>query len=203
MRGAYPRLPTPHPLLELLPAVYQEQDFVRRFTGALDEVLAPILLSLDNLPAHLHPRSAPEDFLRWLAGWVAVEVDEERPVNQRRAVVASAVTRHGRRGTRAGLAAAVRIETGVEPEIEESGAAGWSPHPGGPVPGAARPWVTVRLRVADPDGFDRVGLEQVIAQEVPAHVPFRLEVLPVATATADGAADGAGDGTADGGGEGV
>ncbi|MFF2376276.1 phage tail protein [Streptomyces xiamenensis] len=180
MRGAYPRLPTPHPLVELLPAVYQDQDFVRRFTGALDEVLAPVLLSLDNLPAHLHPRTAPEDFLRWLAGWVAVEVDEERPVNQRRAVVAGAVSRHGRRGTRAGLAAAVRIETGAEPEIEESGAAGWSPYPGGPVPGAERATVTVRLRVPDPDGFDRVGLEKLIAQEVPAHVPFRLEVLPAA-----------------------
>ncbi|MGP3966247.1 phage tail protein [Streptomyces sp. 6N223] len=178
MRGTVPGLRSPHPLIHRLPAVYGDDDFLRRFLAALDEVLAPVLLTLDNLPAHLHPRTAPEDLLAWLAGWVAVEVDQERPVNQRRAVVSGAVVRHRRRGTVAGLAAAVRLETGVEPEITESGGTTWSATPGGTLPGAARPWVRVRLRVADPARVDRGRLERLVAGEVPAHVAYRLEIVP-------------------------
>ncbi|MEU5026051.1 phage tail protein [Streptomyces milbemycinicus] len=180
MRGPLPGLPTAHPLLHQLPAVYHGEEFLERFLSALDEVLAPVLLTLDNLPAHLHPRTAPEDLLAWLAQWVAVEVDQDRPVNQRRAVVATAVTRHRQRGTRQGLAAAVRVETGVEPEISESGGTSWSSEPGAALPGSARPWVTVRLRVPDPERFDRTRVEKLVAAEVPAHVPYRVEIVAAA-----------------------
>ncbi|MEU5425977.1 phage tail protein [Streptomyces olivoreticuli] len=178
MRGPLPGLPTPHPLLHRLPALYLEHDFLQRFLGALDEVLAPVLLTLDNLPAYLHPRTAPDDFVAWLAGWLAVEADAERPEDQRRAVVAEAVTRHRLRGTLKGLAAAVRLETGAEPEIDESGGASWSPAPGGALPGSAVPRVTVRLRVRDPERHDLARLEQLVADEVPAHVAYRVEILP-------------------------
>ena len=43
MRGTVPGLPTPYRMAELLPAVYQEEDpFIQRFTGGLDDVLAPL-----------------------------------------------------------------------------------------------------------------------------------------------------------------
>ncbi|MFF7140645.1 phage tail protein [Streptomyces sp. SID2888] len=183
MRGTLPGLPTPHPLLHQLPAVYLDQPFLERFLGALDEVLAPVLLTLDNLPAHLDPRTAPEDLLEWLAGWVAAEVDGERSADRRRAVVAGAVARHRRRGTRAGLAAAIRVETGLEPEISESGATSWSGEPGSALPGSARPWVRVRVRVADARAVApaRARLERLLAAEVPAHVGYAVAVV-----TADG-----------------
>ncbi|MFT2016851.1 phage tail protein [Streptomyces sp. 796.1] len=179
MRAAIPGLPTPHPLADQLPAVYLDQDFLVRFLGALDEVLAPVLLTLDNLPAHLHPRTAPEDFVDWLAGWVAARTDRERPVEQRRAVVAGAVVRHRRRGTLAGLAAAIAVETGHEPEITESGGTTWSLAPGDPLPGSTPPWVRVRLRVPEPERIDRAHLLRLVAAEVPAHLGYRVEVLPV------------------------
>ncbi|WP_415957601.1 phage tail protein [Streptomyces sp. 021-4] len=189
-------MPTPHPLIDQLPAVYLEQDFLRRFLAALDDVLAPVLLSIDNLPAHLDPRSAPEDFLDWLAQWVAVEPHEDSPPEVRRAAVRGAVTRHARRGTVGGLAEALRLETGAEPEIVESGGTAWSVRPGTPLPGGSRPWVTVRVRSGGGGGgggggaggravglpvdrpVDRVRLEELIAAEVPAHVGFTLELLP-------------------------
>ncbi|MEV5987457.1 phage tail protein [Streptomyces sp. NPDC052051] len=185
MRATLPGLPTPHPLLRQLPAVYQDQPFVQGFLSALDEVLAPVLLTLDNLPAHLDPRTAPEDLLAWLAEWVAAEADGERPVERRRAVVAGAVARHRQRGTLAGLAAAIRVETGLEPEISESGATSWSADPGSALPGAARPWVRVRVRVADAEAVapTRARLERLVAAEVPAQVGYAVEVV---------AADGAG-----------
>ncbi|MFD5893125.1 phage tail protein [Streptomyces sp. NPDC060366] len=184
MRAAVPGLPTPHPLIDQLPAVYLEQDFLRRFLEALDEVLAPVLLTIDNVPAYLDHRTAPDDFLDWLAGWVAVEPHEDSPTNHRRTAVRGAVARHARRGTLGGLADAVRLETGTEPEIAESGGTAWSTSPNTPLPGSAVPWVTIRVRAAEGRPLDRVRLEELIDTEVPAHVGFTLELLPP-----DGAAD--------------
>ncbi|MFE1364761.1 phage tail protein [Streptomyces anulatus] len=183
MRAGIPGLPTPHPLIDRLPAVYLEQDFLQRFLAALDDVLAPVLLSIDNLPAHLDPRSAPDDFLDWLAQWVAVDPHESSPPELRRAAVRGAVARHARRGTVGGLAEALRLETGTEPEIVESGGTAWSTGPGTPLPGQGRPWVTIRIRAAGGGDRgntrqpDRVRLEELIGAEVPAHVGFTLELL--------------------------
>ncbi|MFC9603409.1 phage tail protein [Streptomyces niveus] len=178
MRAAVPGLPTPHPLIDQLPAVYLEQDFLRRFLAALDEVLAPVLLTLDNVPAYLDHRTAPDDFLDWLASWVAVEPHEDSPTDHRRTAVRGAVARHARRGTLGGLAEAVRLETGTEPEIAESGGTAWSTSPNTPLPGSAVPWVTIRVRAAEGRPLDRVRLEELIDTEVPAHVGFSLELLP-------------------------
>ncbi|MEW1723473.1 phage tail protein [Streptomyces sp. NPDC093109] len=184
MRGTVPGLASPHPLVELLPALYLEQDFIGRFLSALDDVLAPVQLTLDNLPAHLDPRSAPEDFLDWVAQWVAVEPRRDEPVARRRAAVTEAVSQHSRRGTRGGLSDAVTRLTGTVPEIAESGGSAWSPTPGTDLPGDERARVVVRLRVADPERVDRVGVEELIEGEIPAHIGYALEILPH---TADGA----------------
>ncbi|MEV0580890.1 phage tail protein [Streptomyces sp. NPDC050392] len=180
MRTGVTGLPTPHPLIDQLPSVYLEQDFLRRFLAALDDVLAPVLLTLDNLPAYLDPRSAPEDFLAWLAQWVAVEPHEDGPTARRRETVRGAVARHARRGTAGGLADAVRLETGTEPEITESGGTAWSTVPQTVLPGRARPWVTIRVREPHGRALDRVRLEELIGTEVPAHVGYTLEILPEA-----------------------
>ncbi|MFJ6443809.1 phage tail protein [Streptomyces sp. NPDC091649] len=200
-RHGVPGLPTPHPLIDRLPAVYLEQDFLQRFLAALDDVLAPVLLSIDNLPAHLDPRSAPDDFLDWLAQWVAVEAHADSPPELRRAAVRGAVTRHARRGTVGGLAEALRLETGTEPEIAESGGTAWSTAPGTPLPGRGRPWVTIRVRAAGGDGaggghrgLDRVRLEELIGAEIPAHVGFTLELLPPQTPGAPGPSEPPGEG---------
>ncbi|WP_046500477.1 phage tail protein [Streptomyces odonnellii] len=193
MRGTVPGLPTPHPLMYQLPAVYLGEDFLQRFLEGLDEVLAPVLLTLDNLPAHLDPRTAPEDFLSWIATWVAVDMDSEQgagtgdgwSVEQRRAAVTGAMDRHRRRGTRRGLADAVRLGFGAEPEIEETGGASWSVTPRSPLPGQAdtRPRVTVRLRVAEPDEAEADRLRRLVSEEVPAHVGYDVELLPLAEAS--------------------
>ncbi|MGW6204561.1 phage tail protein [Streptomyces sp. NPDC055089] len=187
MRTGVTGLPTPHPLIDQLPAVYLEQDFLRRFLAALDEVLAPVLLTVDNLPAHLDPRSAPEDFLAWLAQWVAVEPHEDSPVERRRETVRGAVARHARRGTAGGLADAVRLETGAEAEITESGGTAWSTVSQTALPGRPRARVTIRIRERAGRPVDRVRLEELIGTEVPAHVGYTLEFLPPAGDVGGGA----------------
>ena len=107
MRGTVGGLLSPHPLGAGLPAVYQDEDpFVMRMTRAFDELLAPVIATLDNLSAYFDPALAPEDFVDWLAEWVGMELDDNWPVELRRAVVASATDLLGRRGTAAATTAA-------------------------------------------------------------------------------------------------
>ena len=177
MRGGVAGLASPHPLGLAMPAIYLEDDFTQRFLAALDEVLAPVLLPLDCLDSHFDPALAPEDFLDWLAGWVAVPVDEGWPLRLRRELVRQAVELHRWRGTARGIAAEVRLLTGGDVEVTDSGDAVVPAEPGAapPIP-AAPAAVRVRVRVADPAAVDRRRLREVVAASVPAHVYATVDV---------------------------
>jgi phage tail-like protein len=176
-RRDLPGLPTPHPLGAMLPAVYLEDSFAQRFTAGLDEVLAPVLLTLDNLAAYVDPRFAPEDFLAWLSRWVGAEPDETWPEERRRSVVAAAVVAHRRRGTLSGLVEHVRLVADVDVEVTENGGAAWGAEPGTAAPGTAGPpHVTVRVTAADPARVDRTRLDRAVRESLPAHVTLDVEV---------------------------
>ncbi|MGW5421729.1 phage tail protein [Streptomyces sp. NPDC003943] len=185
-RGTVPGLATPHPLGAALPAVYAEDEFGQRFVAGLDVVLAPLFHVLDSLAAYFSPALAPDDFVDYLATWVGAEPAGIEPPELRRQAVASAVALHRVRGTRRGLALAVRLAFGVMPEITESGGASWSVRPLGPFPGAPEPGVHVTLRVADPAAVDPYRLRAVVAAARPAHLPFTVAVTP-STRTSEGA----------------
>jgi phage tail-like protein len=170
-------LSSPHPIGGLLPGLYQDDDFAQRFTAGLDEVLAPVLVTLDGIEAYSDPKLAPADFVEWLAAWVGLELDEAWPLERQRALVARAAQLHTWQGTRSGLSELVEIYAGVVPEIEESGATAWSGDPSAPVPGAPGSWVVVRLRVPDPAAVDVRRLERLVARSVPAEVVPSVEVL--------------------------
>lgn len=178
MRGLIDGLTVPQPIGEQLPALYQEEDdFVLRFCAALDEVIAPALLALDNFDAYLDPYLTPEDYLEWLAGWVGVRLDETWPLEKKRALVAESVQLYQWRGTRRGVAHAVRLYTGVEPEITDSGGVATSLAPGGPLPGSPQPEMVVTVRVDNPSSFDPKRVDEVVKQAKPAHVPHRVEII--------------------------
>lgn len=177
MRGHLDRLETSHPLGPALPALYQEDDFAQRFLTGLDEVMAPVYSTLDNFDAYLDPHLAPDDFLSWLAGWVGVALDESWDVERRRAIVARAVELYHMRGTAAGLAGQVEIQTGGRVSIVENGATGWSVDPGGELPGTPDPLVVVRVTVPDPRAVDAQRLDAVVAAAKPAHVLHRIEIV--------------------------
>jgi phage tail-like protein len=181
MRGTVIGLASPYPLVTLLPAVYQEEDpFISRFTAGLDDVLAPVIATLDNLEAYVDPMLAPEDFLSWLAGWVGVTVNENAPVALHRATVARAAELHRLRGTIAGLKSTLELLTGGDVEVADSGGVARSDRPGTPAPGDARPWVRVAVRV--PAGTDwspdalRAAVEAAVVAAKPAHVEHFVEV---------------------------
>lgn len=177
MRGFVQGLESPHPLGPSLPALYQDDDFVQRMLGGLDAVLAPVFSTIDNFDAYLDPRLTPDDFLAWLAGWVGIALDDSWDADRRRAIVARAVELYRLRGTAAGLAGQVEIQTGGTVEIVENGATGWSVDPGGDLPGSADPQMVVRVTVPEPKAVDAQRLDQLVAAAKPAHVLHRIEIV--------------------------
>jgi phage tail-like protein len=177
MRGTVNGLGTPHPIIEMMPAIYQEDHFTGRFTAGLDDVLAPILSTLDCLDAYVDPALAPADFVDWLSTWVGIPLDENTPLERRRTLVAHAVRLHRMRGTVSGLRAQVELLTGGEVDLSDSGGVSWSTDPGGPLPGQDTPRLAVRVRVADPEQIPAGLLDGVVTWAKPAHVVHRVEVV--------------------------
>ena len=176
-------LASPHPIGHGLPAMYLGDPFTQQLCAALDEVLAPVLATLDSFPAYLDPATTPADYLGPLAGWLGVEIDGHLPEDRRRDMVVHAVTRTARRGTRAGLVDAILdafgpVVTPADIEILDPGGAHWSLQPGAPLPGAPDGVLLIRVRVADPAAVDLRRLETLIAAAVPAHLPHRVELVP-------------------------
>ncbi|HEY4189967.1 MAG TPA: phage tail protein [Candidatus Limnocylindrales bacterium] len=177
MRGLVAGLGNPHPLGPSLPALYQDDDFVQRMLDGFDAVLAPVISTIDNFDSYLDPWLTPDDFLIWLAGWVGISLDEGWEEERRRAIVARAVELYRLRGTAAGLAGQVEIQTGGSVEIVENGATGWSVDPGGDLPGSPEPLVVVRVTVPDPKAIDTQRLDTMVAAAKPAHVMHRIEIV--------------------------
>ena len=87
----------------------QPPPFAMRFLHALEEVLDPIVATLDSLPAHLDADLAPEHALAGMASWLGVDEVESLPATQRREAVRRAGELARLRGTRAGLELALSL----------------------------------------------------------------------------------------------
>lgn len=178
-RHAIPDLSSRHPLGERLPALYAADGFAQRFVAGLDTVLAPILSTLDNLPAYLDPRLTPEDFLPWLASWVAADFDPEWQADLRRRAVALAVELHRWKGTRRGLADRLWVYLGARTRILDGPGAGWSNRPGNALPGEVVEEAVVQVWPERPGRrLDSGRVAALVAEACPIHLTCRVEVLP-------------------------
>lgn len=176
-RGHADGLPTPKSLVELMPGALQDDDFCVRFVQGLDAVMGPLFATLDCIDTYFDPILAPPDFLEWLASWVGIEVDETWDLEARRSLVRNAVVLYRIRGTASGLAAHLRLYTGVAPEIEETGGCIWSQTADTPFPGRANPSLTVRVTVDDDEGLRLSVISRIVAASRPAHIPYLVELV--------------------------
>jgi phage tail-like protein len=170
-----------HPVAAQLPGIYQGEAVVEAFCAALDEVLAPVVLTLDSMPAYFDAQTTPQDVLAWLAGWLGISVDNSAPIAEQRALVRDGAEALRWRGTAKGLRQAIRLETGLDADIVDTGAADWSSTPGTPLPGEAGRRVIVRIIAAEPDMIDVGFLNKVVASNVPAAVSYGIEVVAPST----------------------
>jgi phage tail-like protein len=181
MRGTVPGLATPHPIGDTLPSLYAGDEFAQGLCQGLDEVFAPVLATLDCLPSYLDPGTAPADVLEWLASWIGTALTADMPEALLRRLVAAHVRLYVQRGTRSAITAIVQLATGHTPEIEESGGASWSQDPDGPFPGRPGYELVVRLPTGPPEEIRR--LAALLTAFTPAHVAWRIELLPEAAET--------------------
>jgi phage tail-like protein len=156
-----------------LPAIYQEGDFGMRFVGALENLLDPVVGTLDSLPAHFSGDLANRRTLSLLAAWLGVELDESWPEDRQRELVRRASELARRRGTRAGLELALQIAFPDLPlRVEDDGGVVYGTDPAG-LPPAAPPRFVVYcdLPLEEP-----AGLARMIEVMKPVHVQYRLRI---------------------------
>jgi phage tail-like protein len=113
-------------LLDLLPAIYREDPWLAGFLRPFALVIEDFERILAEQDRYLIPENRQEpayrtdaDFLPWLAGWLALELDEGWDEQKRRENIGKAVELYRRRGTVAGLKEYLAIYTGFQPEIRE------------------------------------------------------------------------------------
>lgn len=180
MRADIAELPSPHPFAPTLPGMYHGQSFVDRFCSALDEVLAPVLCTLDNLPAYLDVATAPEDLLPWLATWTGMSVDPTQSRERQRSLLRQAVTLQGIQGTRRGIELAVEAVFGLRAEVQETGGVAWSTEADASLPGEPLQAFVVQVHAPDGQTVDAQRLDLVVSALKPAQVVHRVEVVTTA-----------------------
>lgn len=177
MRGMITALPSPHPLADTLPSLLREDPFAQQLCASFDDLLAPVLLTLDTFADYLDPSTTPDDMIGWLAGWLGLTVDPGVEHAVQRHELAAAGSLNATRGTRRSIELALQSALGLPVEVSESGGARWSPSPGGDLPGDATPTVSVVVHAA-PDALERDRLDSLVRSVTPAHVARTVSVQP-------------------------
>ncbi len=162
LRVYYPRFSYTE---EYLPAIYQENtssaSTLERFLAnpegfftVLEDRIAQAQLLFDG-------RTAPREFLDWLAGWLAVVFDTAWDESRKRLFITHAAQLYRERGTVPGLIRALRLATDAEPTEALFSE---------PVPGTTqqeRPARVTQYRLRIREHFARCGTPPPTANELP------------------------------------
>ncbi len=119
MRIEYPRTS----YLRYLPAVYQEdeqsREFLERFLSLFATYFNEMEEKIEQVTGYLDAGAVSGDFLRWLASWLGISVDDNWDDEKLRALISKAPEIHQQRGTRQGLEMVLETFTGEKPLIIE------------------------------------------------------------------------------------
>nr|MDQ3806447.1 phage tail protein [Acidobacteriota bacterium] len=111
--------------LRYLPAVYQEdarsRDFLERFLSVFETFFGQMERRLATVARLFDPEAARagDEFLRWVATWLAVAVDRDWDAERLRKLVRRAPELYRKRGTREGIEEYIEIFTGERPLVVE------------------------------------------------------------------------------------
>lgn len=166
---------TRYSLLDGLPRIYREDDFLVRFVGGFDDVLAPVHATVDDLDAYLDMAVCPPNYLPWLASWLGLEVDERWPTSRRRRFVREAVEVYRWRGTAYGIELAVELYTGASATVTDSGGLAVEDLPGGEPPGSPELSLEVTVRTTDAAVTEEV-VDRIVQHVKPVHVPHTIHI---------------------------
>jgi phage tail-like protein len=154
----------------------QPPPFAMRFLHALEEVLDPIVATLDSLPAHLDVDLAPEHALAGLASWLGVDEVESLPAASRREAVRQAGALGRLRGTRAGLELALELFfPAFSLRIEDHGGVHVSADVDAPAPPASAALFDVYCDQPLPPEM-QMAVARCIERWKPVHAHYKLRV---------------------------
>jgi phage tail-like protein len=119
----------PNQLINNLPSIYQTDPFLRQFLLAFEEVLLGNPASklanatqveskgleekIASIATYFDPQTTPEEFLSWLAGWVALSLRDDWGIDAQRRFISRVVSLYQKRGTKAGLIEMLKTYTGM------------------------------------------------------------------------------------------
>jgi len=179
--------------LQYLPAILQEDPFMGRFLLAFEKILSGvkdlpsyekiIQGNRENVPGleeiinrvetYFHPQETPEQFLPWLAGWVALSLRDDWELRAKRAFIREIVKLYRIRGTKEGLASVLKlylVNSGFGDNVEIFDQFDNFPN---------YFQVQLTLNDRDPEKYWRQSriAKAIIDQEKPAHTFYSLKIL--------------------------
>jgi phage tail-like protein len=117
LRIYYPRFSY---LRRYLPAVYEDDEssagFIERFLANGEGLLSDLEGQIERAEFLLDVRTAPAEYIEWLAGWMGVAFDADWEDRRRRLFLEHAELIYRWRGTEIGLRAAIRVATEACPD---------------------------------------------------------------------------------------
>lgn len=113
--------------MKYLPSIFHEDAFLAEYLSAFETVLVgsgnASLRSLEGIVAgiarYFSPTDAPEEFLPWLAGWMAFGLRADLSVGLQRDFMTKIISLYKKRGTQESMSSLLRLFTGAEPTILE------------------------------------------------------------------------------------
>lgn len=102
-----------HSYLSYLPVVYQEdeagREFLSRFLPLFETFFSDIEEKIFSSVKHTDAEAAPDEFLPWLAQWLALSRDENWPPGKLRKLITEAPRLYRMRGTREGIEKIIKL----------------------------------------------------------------------------------------------
>jgi phage tail-like protein len=165
----------PELLAPLLGEPLSSDPFLRRLLAIFEPALWPVVETLDSFAAYLDPYTTSEEFLRWLASWLDLALDESWESDRRRRLVASAVVMYRWRGTKRGMLEYLTAYLGTLPEvIDEAERVEVADEP---VVGGEPTAPMFRVIVEGPAPEAELSrLRAIVELAKPAHAGYRIEV---------------------------
>jgi len=105
-------------LAQYLPGILRQDAFLSEFLRIFDEILRPIIETIDSIDGYFDAKLTPVGLLPWLATWVGDGAG--LPETATRALLGEVAQIHRDRGTKRGLQRALQIATGAEALVIEN-----------------------------------------------------------------------------------
>lgn len=175
-RRLVPGLRSPFPMINYTSSMLIEDPVAQKICASLDEVLAPIISSLDCYDSYLDVFLAPMDFVKYMCTWILVNPELGWDDDTVRKSLAHAIRFYEFRGTSRGIRDFLSTVFELDVTVEESGsvitsrdstdASTWT------IPSPPTATITVAARAGSVIDSGLIGL--VLTTAVPAHVDVTL-----------------------------